>query len=102
VPLRGCVGDDGIIQPIPTCGRSAEASCDNFIEKASRLYEQKRRTAVSAASPLEMYVRRWLRWAGRELIDLGERKSRLAAAFRFIPRDKFRPQPFVYYVAGLQ
>jgi len=34
----------------------------NFIEKASRLYEQER-TAVSAASPLEMYVRRWLRWA---------------------------------------
>ncbi len=34
----------------------------NFIEKASRLYEQERRT-VSAASPLEIYVRRWLRWA---------------------------------------
>jgi hypothetical protein len=34
----------------------------NFIEKASRLYEQKRR-AVSSASPLEMYVRRWLGWA---------------------------------------
>ena len=28
---------------------------------ASRLYEQERRTA-SAVSPLEMYVRRWLRW----------------------------------------
>jgi hypothetical protein len=34
----------------------------NFIEKASRLYEQRRR-AVSAVSPLEMYVRRWLGWA---------------------------------------
>jgi|ERR1022692_3991360 hypothetical protein len=35
---------------------------ENFIEKASRLYEQKR-SAVSTAAPLEMYVRRWLRWA---------------------------------------
>jgi hypothetical protein len=34
----------------------------NFIEKTSRLYEQKRR-AVSAAMALEMYVRRWLMWA---------------------------------------
>ena len=34
----------------------------NFIEKASRLYEQKR-SAGSSASPLEMYVRRWCRWA---------------------------------------
>ena len=34
----------------------------NFIEKASRLYEQKR-SAVSAATAPEMYVRRWLGWA---------------------------------------
>jgi hypothetical protein len=34
----------------------------NFIEKASRLYEQERST-VSAAAALEMCVRRWLRWA---------------------------------------
>jgi hypothetical protein len=34
----------------------------NFIEKASRLYEQKR-SAVLAVTALEMYVRRWLRWA---------------------------------------
>jgi len=39
----------------------AKKTIDNFIEKASRLYEQRRR-AVSAVSPLEMYVRRWLRW----------------------------------------
>jgi hypothetical protein len=31
----------------------------NFIEKASRLYEQERRAASAAASPFEMYVRRW-------------------------------------------
>src|SRR5437588_1237504 len=40
----------------------AKKTVANFIEKASRLYEQKRR-AVSAASPLEMYIRRWLKWA---------------------------------------
>jgi len=39
----------------------AKQTIVNFIEKASRLYEQERR-AVSAASALEMYVRRWLRW----------------------------------------
>jgi RNA-directed DNA polymerase len=33
----------------------------NFIEKASQLYEQKR-SAVLAATALEMYVRRWVQW----------------------------------------
>jgi RNA-directed DNA polymerase len=41
----------------------AKQTIANFIEKASRLYEQER-GAVSAAVALEMYVRRWLRWAG--------------------------------------
>jgi hypothetical protein len=40
----------------------AKKTIANFIEKASRLYEQKRR-AVSAATALELYVRRWLMWA---------------------------------------
>ena len=40
----------------------ARKTIANFIEKASRLYEQERRT-VSAVSPLEMYVRRWVGWA---------------------------------------
>jgi RNA-directed DNA polymerase len=40
----------------------AKKTIANFIEKASRLYEQKRR-AVSAVMALEMYVRRWLMWA---------------------------------------
>lgn len=44
----------------------ARKTMANFIEKASRLYEQKRRTG-SAATPLEMYVRRWTRWAGSGL-----------------------------------
>ncbi|MGB6535051.1 MAG: hypothetical protein WBF58_03715 [Xanthobacteraceae bacterium] len=34
----------------------------NFIEKAFRLYEQKR-SAVLTATALEMYVRSWVRWA---------------------------------------
>src|SRR5215475_7686346 len=42
--------------------RLAKQTIANFIEKASRLYEQERR-AGSTVSPLEMYVRRWLRWA---------------------------------------
>jgi RNA-directed DNA polymerase len=39
----------------------AKKTIANFIENASRLYEQKR-SAVSAATALEMYVRRWVRW----------------------------------------
>jgi RNA-directed DNA polymerase len=40
----------------------AKQTIGNSIEKASRLDEQERR-AASAASPLGMYVRRWLGWA---------------------------------------
>ncbi len=40
----------------------AKQTARNFIEKASRLYEQER-TGRSVANPLEMYVRRWLGWA---------------------------------------
>ena len=39
----------------------------NFIEKASRLYEQER-SAVLAATALEMYVRQWVRWARSGLV----------------------------------
>ncbi len=46
----------------------AKQTIVNFIEKASRLYEQKRRTGL-AASPLEMYVRRWVRWARSGLVS---------------------------------
>lgn len=46
----------------------AKQTVANFIEKASRLYEQERR-AASAASPLEMYVRRWVGWATAGLQD---------------------------------
>jgi hypothetical protein len=41
----------------------------NFIEKASQLYEQKR-SAVLAATALEMYVRRWVRWTTSGRVDL--------------------------------
>ncbi|MBI1875496.1 MAG: hypothetical protein HYS05_16630 [Acidobacteria bacterium] len=40
----------------------AKQTITNFIEKASRLYEQERR-AGRAAAALEMYVRRWVRWS---------------------------------------
>jgi RNA-directed DNA polymerase len=45
----------------PTGLKLATKTIADFIEKASRLYEQKR-SSVSAGSALEMYVRRWLRW----------------------------------------
>jgi RNA-directed DNA polymerase len=38
----------------------AKKTIANFIEGVSRLYEEKR-SAVSAANALEMYVRRWVR-----------------------------------------
>jgi RNA-directed DNA polymerase len=44
----------------PTGLKLATKTIANFIEKTSRLYEQKR-SSVSAGSALEMYVRRWLR-----------------------------------------
>ena len=40
----------------------AKQTIADFIEKTSRLYEQKCRAAL-AATALEMYVRRWARWA---------------------------------------
>jgi RNA-directed DNA polymerase len=46
----------------------AKKMITNFIEKASRLYEQKR-SAVLAATTLEMYVRLWLRWIGNALCE---------------------------------
>jgi RNA-directed DNA polymerase len=40
----------------------ARKTIDNFLEKASRLYEQECCAAL-AATALEMYVKRWARWA---------------------------------------
>jgi hypothetical protein len=45
----------------PTELHIAKRTIANFIEKASRLYEQTH-SAVLAATALEMYVRRWVRW----------------------------------------
>jgi hypothetical protein len=42
--------------------RVAKQTITNFLEKASRFYEQERSTVLAAAA-LEMYVRRWLRWS---------------------------------------
>ncbi len=56
----------------------AKQTIANFIEKASRLYEQERR-AGSAVSPLEMYVRQWLRWARAGASDRKGRTRCIAA-----------------------
>lgn len=53
----------------------AKTTIANFIDKASRLYEQKRKT-VEAVCPLEMYVRRWHRWAAGGLSGHYEPASR--------------------------
>lgn len=46
----------------------AKKTIENFIEKAFRLYEQKRRT-VSSAAALEMDARRWCQWACAALVS---------------------------------
>jgi len=46
--------------------RVAKKTIENFIEKASRLYE-KERSAVSRAAALDEHVRRWLGWANRTI-----------------------------------
>jgi hypothetical protein len=50
----------------------AAMTVTNLIEKASRLYEQKR-SAVLAATALEMYVRHWVRWARCGIVTVLER-----------------------------
>jgi len=47
---------------------AAAKTVANFIEKASRLYEQERRAVSAAASPFEMYVRRWVQWTNGGLM----------------------------------
>ena len=54
--------------------RVAKQTIANFIEKASRLYEQKRRTG-SSVSPVEVYTRRWCRWAGAGIVTCSHRAS---------------------------
>ena len=46
---------------------AAKQTIANLIEKAFRLYEQKRR-AVSTVPPLEIYFRLWTRWADSGII----------------------------------
>jgi hypothetical protein len=45
----------------------AKQTIADFIEKASGLYEQKHSAAL-AATALEMYIRRWLRWANGGMV----------------------------------
>ena len=65
----------------------ARKTIENFIEKASLLYEQKRR-AGSIASPLEMYVRRWIGWAEGGMANT-ETERRKTASRRSIFELKF-------------
>jgi RNA-directed DNA polymerase len=51
----------------PTGLTVAKKTIANFIENASRLYGQER-NAGSAVAALEMYARRWFRWASGGLV----------------------------------
>jgi len=59
----------------------ARKTIENFIKKASRLYEQERRTP-SDVSPFEMYVRRWVLWTQGGLYPL----TLLMCAPRLLPK----------------
>jgi hypothetical protein len=62
----------------------AKQTIANFIEKASRLYEQER-SAVSAAAALEIYFRRWLRWAEGVFGNTAIADTRKTATMRTVP-----------------
>lgn len=51
----------------------AKRMIETLVEKASWLYEQERRPIflINSVSPLEMYIRRWLRWTRRSLTSPG-------------------------------
>jgi hypothetical protein len=103
----------------------AKQTITNFIEKASQLYEQERRV-VSAASPLEMYVRQWLKWARAGVADRARRSSVASESsrpgiihipvsetllcvgdfkvpnFSFSPLHSLRPVPLAFSIDGMQ
>eukprot|EP01035_Chromulina_nebulosa_P039007 gene39006-52695_t len=62
----------------------------NFIEKASRLYEQKRGT-VSAVAALGVYVRRWAGWAHAGLGPHG-RSLQMAQIVKVVFGTRMPPQ----------
>ncbi len=75
----------------------AKQTIENFIEKASRLYEQERRAASAAGSPFEMYVMRWLQWANSGMIVpgavLGASQIRSRAAPSQMRRESLLHRP---------
>jgi hypothetical protein len=74
----------------------ARKTIANFIKKASRLYEQKRSTVLADAA-LEMYVKRWTRWAssGFETASMGSHQHAWGVRFlrRKAPRHPRNPTP---------
>jgi len=67
----------------------AAKTVTNFIEKVSRLYEQKCR-AASACAALEMYEKRWVRWTTSGRIDLLDHRDvpSLGYALARVPADQ--------------
>jgi hypothetical protein len=71
----------------PAGMKIAAKTIASFIEKASRLYEQKR-SAGSARAALEMYVRRWVRWTTSGRVDLLDHRD--------VPSLGYRPRESAY------
>ena len=56
----------------------ATKTIQNFIEKASRLYEQESRAGF-ASTALEMYVKRWVRWTMSDRLNRSDRVGFMAS-----------------------
>ncbi len=70
----------------------ARKTIENFLEKASRLYEQECRAALPATA-LEMYVKRRVRWATNSICTRPTRESRGA----FHPQELLSPARFLWW-----
>ncbi len=79
--------------------RVAKATIQRFVERASRLYEQKR-VGAGAPDALGMYVRRWVRWVWAGLgKDAGKKKSATPPDRRkanHVARRNVRQQPSAF------
>ncbi len=74
----------------PEALRVATATIQKFVERVTRLYEQKR-TRQGDPDALGQYVRRWLRWLGGGLVRSDCREPTGQSAPRRIPPANVGP-----------
>ncbi len=70
----------------------AKATIEKFINRASRLYEQKR-VGAGAPDALGMYVRRWVGWASGGLGQAGGSGSVVSFAYAGSTPARHEAQP---------